>query len=57
MKKEAPNVVLYLSPTRGTKDKIAPLNNTTFVQRLQDLTEALQSLDVLQKALLHSKQK
>ena len=57
MKKESPNVVLYLSPTTGPTEKVAPLNDKTFVQRLQDLTEALQSLDELERALLGSKQK
>ena len=57
MKKEFSNVVLYLSPTTGPKEKVAPLNDKTFIQRLQDLTEALQSLDELQRALLGSKQK
>ena len=56
MKKESPNVILYLSPTTGSTKEVAPLNDKLFVQRLQDLTAALQSLNELQRALLGSKQ-
>ena len=41
--------VLYISPSMGPTEKIAPLNKETFVQRLQDLTESLKSLAELEK--------
>ena len=50
---------LYLSQSSSQQDKVAKLNEQTFKQRLQDLTEALKSLDELAKLmkLQNNKQK
>ena len=43
--------LLYLSKSSSSKEKVAKLNEQTFVQRLQDLTEAVQSLNELTKLM------
>ena len=39
--------LLYLSESSSSKEKVAKLNEQTFMQRLRDLTEAVQSLNEL----------
>ena len=43
--------LLYLSPNSSTEDKIAKLDAETFVQRLQDLSTAVQSLNQLERLM------
>jgi len=39
--------LLYLSPNSSSEDKVARLNADTFIQRLNDLSKAVQSLNQL----------
>jgi len=43
--------LLYLSPNSSSKDKVARLNADTFIQRLNDLSKAVQSLNQLERVM------
>ena len=43
--------LLYLSPSSSPKEKVAKLNAHTFKKRINDLTEAVQSLNKLAKLM------
>ena len=46
-----PKPLLYLSANASPSDKVAKLNKETFIRRLQDLTDAIQSLNELQRLM------
>ena len=43
--------LLYLSPNSSAEEKVAKFNAKTFVQRLQDLSTAVQSLNRLERLM------
>ena len=43
--------LLYLSPDAAPDEKVAKLTAETFVQRLQDLSDAVQSLNELRRLM------
>lgn len=45
--------LLYLSANASADEKVAKLDSETFVRRLQDLTEAIQSLNQLKSLMKH----
>ena len=47
--KETPKTTLYFSPNMSPEEVIAPLNEHTFVQRLNNLTQTIQALKELEK--------
>lgn len=49
--------LLYLSPNSSPDEKVARLNPEVFVQRLNDLTEAVQSLNKLAKLMQRQRRK
>ena len=52
--KKSSKSVLYFSPSMTLEENIAPLNRYTFVQRLNDLSQAIHALKVLEKQMRKS---
>ena len=49
--------LLYLSPNSSPDEKVARLSKETFVQRLNDLTESVQSLNKLARLMQQQRRK